>query len=521
MECGETTSSPDLGSEETEQSDHETDHQPGKNQEASPTSALITGPTHTKEEVHVQPIPIQSFYTTEGSKFIAPVLRPGPARRTALRALRTDEKCRRKIFPQQSEAFAYADGQTDHRLQLRTWAFEIDVEGRRRFLAAGLHAFWRLYSRMLRANRACHFYEVIRERHAAKLYLDLEFARAFNNDLDGDRLTQLVIEACVQASGVEGDESVLVLDSTTDRKFSRHVVFEHVVFYDNLQMGDFVHSIVGKVCEQDDRVLVFKEDGTRIPFIDLGVYTRNRCFRLVGSSKFGKSSRLVPLGSSAGRLGISREEFERSLVCTVRLRRPGVKLLGIPNANTDRETRGVSMNRGMKRLRENEGPNNYGQVSPYMKLDEYVHSIITPSGGGIYNTTVMDGNDTIMYTIKGGYKFCANIGRHHKSNNVILVANLRARHMFQKCFDPDCKGFRSVPWDLPPEVFDQGRDHVDDDVLIRLMDQLEGNNGPDFNYDGGISDDLLLCAVDQCHQREVHQGGSSFTTSEFCKIPHK
>lgn len=66
----------------------------------------------------------------------------------------------------------------------------------------------------------------------------------------------------------------------------------------------------------------------------------------------------------------------------------------------------------------------------------------------------MTASDTIMYAIKGGYKYCANIGRHHESNNVILIADLRFRLMSQKCFNPDCRGFRSDPWPIPQQVFE-------------------------------------------------------------------
>ena len=55
-----------------------------------------------------------------------------------------------------------------------------------------------------------------------------------------------------------------------------------------------------------------------------------------------------------------------------------------------------------------------------------------------------------------GNNFCANIGRQHKSNKITLTVALSGRDalFWQACFDPDCrqKRFRSDPEPLPSEV---------------------------------------------------------------------
>lgn len=455
----------------------------------------------TNKKRKIEEIPASSFFkTNEPSNFIPPALAPGRPRQIALRALQSDEKNRWKIFRSQSEAFEFCDSSGQRGLAI--WAFEIDKSGRRRFVAASYHAFWRMYGRMLRKNVGAHFYEVIRNQRATKLYLDLEFQRAQNKGLDGEVMTHCVIEECFKVSNTARDDAVVILDSTTENKFSRHVIFQNICFHDNVQMGDFMLRVVQCVCEKDETsMLVFKEDGSRLPFVDLGVYTRNRCFRLVGSSKYGKTSRLMPENSGADRVSISRSDFYHSLACTVR---KGVKLHGNRMAALAKRQAPA-----VKRMRSTDGTaavtRERSQIGSYQNLDDYIYSLIIPSGGGIYNSSVMTESENVSYTIKGGYKYCANIGRHHKSNNVILIADLRARTMYQKCFDPDCRGFRSLPWQLPDEIFASVSARVDDDMLNGIMDQLEGRDGSNYNYDGGIPDDLLVTAVDQAVAQAVVQ----------------
>lgn len=49
-------------------------------------------------------------------------------------------------------------------------------------------------------------------------------------------------------------------------------------------------------------------------------------------------------------------------------------------------------------------------------------------------------------------RFCDNIGRAHKSNNVIWNVHLGDRICWQSCHDPECRGYRGEPIDLPEEV---------------------------------------------------------------------
>ncbi|KAK7197287.1 PrimPol-like protein 1 [Novymonas esmeraldas] len=54
-----------------------------------------------------------------------------------------------------------------------------------------------------------------------------------------------------------------------------------------------------------------------------------------------------------------------------------------------------------------------------------------------------------------GTRYCQNVGREHKSNNVYLVVDTVRRTFVQKCFDPDCASYRSPSRpldDVPPDA---------------------------------------------------------------------
>jgi hypothetical protein len=44
-----------------------------------------------------------------------------------------------------------------------------------------------------------------------------------------------------------------------------------------------------------------------------------------------------------------------------------------------------------------------------------------------------------------GNRFCENVERAHKSNNVMFVVDFREEAYYQRCHDPDCRGTRG-PW---------------------------------------------------------------------------
>ena len=183
-----------------------------------------------------------------------------------------------------------------------------DEGGKRQYIAADPVDFWRGYSQMPVEKR--HFYELMRENTPCHLYFDLECSRVANPEVDEARgdvlinhLVDLVREELmhtdeIDATNFDVSEHVIELDSTSETKFSRHIVVrlpDGQMFENNAQCRYFVQKLWRRVESRRDedercRALFLKkdtesEDATE-PLIDMGVYTRNRVFRLYLSNKY-------------------------------------------------------------------------------------------------------------------------------------------------------------------------------------------------------------------------------------------
>ena len=222
-------------------------------------------------------------------------------------------------FHTQAEAFECADARPA--LGMRVFAADKDGSGAKQYVVATYRSFWRHYRHWEPSER--HFAEVIREGTACRLYFDVEFPIGEHDDanaslaLGNARVDDLLsrLDAALRArygDRYRGPAEVLELDSCTAAKFSRHLIVPNVVFRDTRHAGCFVRAIAREL----------PPDAARC--VDLGVYTKNRCFRMLLSSKFGKprvltvSARPHPLrwepppGAEGGhRLAI----FLHSLVC--------------------------------------------------------------------------------------------------------------------------------------------------------------------------------------------------------------
>lgn len=250
-------------------------------------------------------------------------------------------------FPRQEMAFQFFDSlSAAQRVDTKIFSYELLATGRRKFLVAGMKTFYEKYLSAPPKHR--HVYEIIRDCFPCRLYFDLEFHRPSNPGVDGDVLTSrwinLVVWKVQSLLGFcLGPEHVIVLDSTTADKFSKHVMLQvpsgthysglgyfglrdrEVLFANYSVVGKLVESLVADITEditlgelnaqlqqgalgpQQELIniagrrpkpefadfWVRKKDGTGSTcFVDLGVYTRNRAFRILFSSKYQKNVEL-------------------------------------------------------------------------------------------------------------------------------------------------------------------------------------------------------------------------------------
>jgi hypothetical protein len=150
-----------------------------------------------------------------------------------------------KIFSRQQYAFDYLDNLLCNCLEarsshLKVFSFELVHSGQRKFLVANYSEFFRQYYPDVNNKEVVttaspssahkHVYEIIRERHPCRAYFDLEYEKEFNPHTDGNVLTALWINLvawklceCFHFEEI-GKDNFIVLDSSTVKKFSKHVI---------------------------------------------------------------------------------------------------------------------------------------------------------------------------------------------------------------------------------------------------------------------------------------------------------
>ncbi|XP_049365520.1 uncharacterized protein LOC125830381 isoform X1 [Solanum verrucosum] len=380
-------------------------------------------------------------------------------------------------FPRQDEATKYAKEQTD----ARVFSYQDHVNGQRRFLVSTYKEFWRRYKTMNPKFR--HHYEVIQEGLPCHLYFDLEFNKRENADKNEDEmvdlLIQVIFDAVKEKYSLEGNNDwVVELDSSNAEKFSRHLIirFPKAAFKDNSHAGAFVTEIcsrISSISEHDGRfrkLFVSKDSSsTDIPFqlfVDKAVYSRNRCFRLALSSKAGKSSVLLPSGRFKCK-DMSEEEvfmaslicnmdadFEKLLICTVDLDCMKALQFDTESTRSFRQHSAVSLNFDLNACTSDDPSKTYlTGKSPFPYLDVFVESVASIGNipGKIRSWYWFSEYALMVYSMSRN-RFCERIGRQHKSNHVMYVVDLQRGVYYQKCYDPDCRGYRSPLRPVPDNV---------------------------------------------------------------------
>ena len=367
-----------------------------------------------------------------------------------------------RVFPTQNQAIDWARRDSN----LMVFSFEsrsLNGPGKRSFLVADPRHYFNVFIRRPLKDRTA--YEVIRENTPVKLYFDLEFDKSVNPEICGASLTKVLLKICKfflrECFDVNcSDDEIIVLDSSTAVKFSNHVIFnlDNVCFKDNHHVGNFVRmisleiskchtsrvsSIADVSMSQIDSLFVKDKDDTKL-FCDMGVYSRNRNFRLYNATKLGKNTPLV-LSKEGSNYDYYRDkEQDLFLDSLVSLTKENSKILSYG------ENREYSPVKSFTPVSVTHNLKNY-KYSPYEELDQYISEKVKP--GRIKSWKYFSSNQSIVYSFDN-YRFCHNIRREHKSNGVILIANIKKRVWYQKCLDPDCFGFKSCEWSLPDYAFD-------------------------------------------------------------------
>lgn len=454
-------------------------------------------------------------------------------------------------------------------MEPRMFAVETS-SGKRKYIVGNLGRFSQHYWRETDPVSR-HFYELIPEGTPCRLYFDLEFAKDVNkmsHDESEMLMTEFIHELCSEFQStydISLNRSCIVdLDSSTEKKFSRHLIV-HLpngqLFADAISAGLFVKRFVGRLAEElstgaleEKHAILAKHlfvnkrapksdvnalksgystecetDASQkhgfdhkelICFVDLGVYTRNRLFRLMGSTKFGHDSSAAlrianantfafppgfdnskfytPLrakSASSARFAFSEDRHSQhsrdrdhdAFCASLDWEMHARALTSTLVVPTD------SKNNAPILLRPEEDSQNfikpkdsfivsrnklpcrtsYGS-SPILTLENFIVQKLSTRGGiqGKIRAWSIEGAQFISYHMSDN-RWCENIGRAHKSNNVIWNVDLKCRTYWQTCYDIECRAFRGSTNNLPAEVANDVSDYLVDQELAAIdIDQI-------------------------------------------------
>ncbi|XP_074519324.1 DNA-directed primase/polymerase protein [Halichoeres trimaculatus] len=434
-----------------------------------------------------------------------------------------------KLFPRQSMAISFAQSSKE---AVHIFALEKEntPQGQRIYLVTSYTELWHYYRTY--PQSLMHCYEVIPEGAVCKLYFDLEFYKPSNQGADGiamvSSLIQYVCDKLMEVYGIKCSvKDVLNLDSSTEDKFSRHLIFnlQDAAFKDNIHVGKFIHAILQpipstpknssfldagmnsgaksgktrahdvseenpaktdelaespqtKKCRKEEPNLSFlqvkNKDGRDCLFVDLGVYTKNRNFRLYKSSKVGKNAAFTVSDdnkfTAKPEKGVSVEEsvFLASLVCNLSF--TGQRILTWDDPGMKDLTTTTHKQQGSHQSSA-DSISGY-QSSPHQNVDDFVLTLVKKNGikGSIRRWNYFASEQLIVYDI-AKYRWCENVERFHKSNNIMIVVDLKEEVWYQRCHDPECKNFRSSSYPLPQEICVRYILTLDDEDQAYLMDE--------------------------------------------------
>ena len=355
------------------------------------------------------------------------------------------------------------------------------------------------------------FYELIRPNTPCMFYLDLEYSKTLNPDINGDAMMSILrVEAkklfldklgidlqsytpiwSPDATSLQG--RMIELDASNDNKFSRHfhIILDSLCLFRNVRhVKEFATSLHNTLWQNNHRVTkVIGNEMCQTTFIDLNVYNNNQNFRLILSSKFAEKGErplnlYVPeIGSTILEDELTYDMFRQTLLACNGLK--NINLLGWPSIKPCNKRRRyneplnhvaaaepvpqvLQPERGHRRILNHHHPQSIKlATTQYPKLHQYFATQILPNWPQLLDPALppapCTGKITLIeysrysgnfvYVKITGNRFCHAVQRKHRSNNIYFLVEVPEFLFRQGCYDVSCNGVLSQAFPIPPEIF--------------------------------------------------------------------
>lgn len=299
--------------------------------------------------------------------------------------------------------------------KLPVFSQDLANDGSKSFFACGYEYFC---NTLYRRQNMRSVYEVLQYNYPTKIYLDFDqyttdtskeaFDAGFNAYMNA------VMDTLQETYDDLKDVNIpcVVLDASNDKKFSRHVIVQ-VTMVDVATVKEFVEYVLAK-CPCDS--------------VDMKVYTRNRSFRLLYSSKLGKSTPLSVLGDC------TKNEYNPEHVFMTMIQ--GI-LPKHYSGSLKMDYTALEVRNFFKPQKSRKRKRSGDTLSEHVPTDDLPGGLVTyiNENNGTIRSAKKDG-DFISVIVSGTY--CPFIKGHHKSNNAYFTICTTNRIGWWKCADIDC-----------------------------------------------------------------------------------
>ena len=173
----------------------------------------------------------------------------------------------------------------------KIYSMDVSKKGAKQFIGRTLPSMWTLMQ-----SGPLNYCEVIEDR-PCHMYFDIDEGNVRQQWAILEKMLDAMFHALKDKVGTV---EYIFLDASKGKKQSAHIIViaEKYLLESPVQGRSFYQRLVD----------IYGDD---VPDIDLGVYTRNRCFRMLGNSKYGQDRPLVGLDWTM-------ENWVRTLVQPVR-----------------------------------------------------------------------------------------------------------------------------------------------------------------------------------------------------------
>lgn len=231
------------------------------------------------------------------------------------------------VFYKKSEAYNCSDRYG------RLPIFSVDIsdhEAKKAYIVTGYQNWWREYKNAKPEQR--YAYEVVLPEMPCHLYVDIEAEFSKNNthiaNTIHDKFTRLIRELrsfmyIMHLAPTEHLDNleIIILDSSKPTKFSKHCIIRvpHTLFENNYYCGAFIRRFQIHILQkfgpkETNPFYIYPENidkqttEFKLFLIDMGVYTKGRDFRLLGSYKraTGTSSNIGKSNIGKSNIGIPK-----------------------------------------------------------------------------------------------------------------------------------------------------------------------------------------------------------------------